>query len=1255
MLFVSPITRIYFNLALIAYISFLVAGCSCSTQDKEKKSSGVDSSAATVISAAAANGEASKALANAFPGSLALSLFPKPAAAGPHLKLSDDNFDPNGKSLQAKIADQEALLQGTADSCLPAALGKTVNVEVETCYDFDQDMLYGTKDIGQTPIQWLGTKNGTSSSGEACLVAFARAQAASVNALLDQTLGMGMAALCQQKKDNPHAVLPVPNAPLDLGESLQKLLGSGVTVSSATFKQLANKGGFPVYRILIAATLGDGIKRSIGVRHSPHNSSNSEFSGSVYLLAEGVPGFLGLDDGKGESKFQLMSITYARAVDPSSSVPTLRAELRTAHVAASLASTAITSEGVLDLNAGSNFTLATLGDESYGSYSAYSQPNDAMDSITYLAFSLNPESNEGKLSYWKNSGGGYYENARGFTITLGTPSPGGELSGCVASGTASTDLNRGTSIRRFLNEAEAANNLALTPVGFWHPLMNTPRATGSDSDGTYKIKTLPSGQIAKWYVPSGGNSTFNDFYSSAISGTLQAQQCFILSPSATTYAVDTSKTPEPSGFAMGDTTDDGDLAKFVVAPVPQVDASTSSTAPTYTIAGTISGLVSSGLVLSNKTGDTLKIDAGASSFSFVTATSNTSTEQLTVSAQPSVYTCTLSSTAATITAGNVSGISVSCRKNTYAISGTISGLGASGLLLQNNLGANLSVAAGSSSFTFTSAVATGDTYSVSIAALPTDYSCSIAGGSGKVLASAISNVAITCARAARTIGGSISGLGASGLTLKNNGGDTLTVPANATQFVFSTTAASGSTYAVTIASQPSGYVCTASSNSGTVSTTNISTVAITCAANFSVGGTISGLGASGLVLKNNAGDNLSVSSGATSFTFSTKLTATASYAVTIDTQATGYFCTLSNGTGTIASSNISNVALSCVAQYTIGGTISGLGAAGLLLQNNGGDNLSVASGASSFTFATKLTTSSSYAVTISTQPSGYSCTVASGSGSVASSNITSVSLSCAAYAASSASVTATVAGGFKIYTFNSNGTFTVGSGGAISVDYLVVAGGGGGGCSNASNGAGGGGGAGGVLTGTMSSLATGTYTISVGSGATTCGANNFTGASNGSNSSVSGTGLTTITAVGGGGGGTANSNASFTAAQVGGSGGGGSYLGTGASGTASQGYAGGNGYSASAGGGGGAGGTPTASTTDGGTGISSSISGSSVCYGGGGGGYSNGSGYSTSAHPGVVCGGAYGKTNDGSANRGGGGSSYGGAGGSGVIILKSAN
>ena len=89
----------------------------------------------------------------------------------------------------------------------------------------------------------------------------------------------------------------------------------------------------------------------------------------------------------------------------------------------------------------------------------------------------------------------------------------------------------------------------------------------------------------------------------------------------------------------------------------------------------------------------------------------------------------------------------------------------------------------------------------------------------------------------------------------------------------------------------------------------------------------------------------------------------------------------------------------------------------------------------------------------------------------------------------------------------------------ISTSYLVVAGGGSGGIGII---AGGGGGAGGVTYGTVNIPLSNTLTINVGLGGNaivnTTPATAFSGI-NGGNSNITGTGFTTIPAVGGGGGG----------------------------------------------------------------------------------------------------------------------------------------
>lgn len=83
--------------------------------------------------------------------------------------------------------------------------------------------------------------------------------------------------------------------------------------------------------------------------------------------------------------------------------------------------------------------------------------------------------------------------------------------------------------------------------------------------------------------------------------------------------------------------------------------------------------------------------------------------------------------------------------------------------------------------------------------------------------------------------------------------------------------------------------------------------------------------------------------------------------------------------------------------YTIGGTVTGLTAGTVVLQNNAGDNLSItASGA--FTFPTAVQGGRAYAVSVLTQPPGPDCAVTSGSGTAAA-NVTNVSVTCTLNAA----------------------------------------------------------------------------------------------------------------------------------------------------------------------------------------------------------------------------------------------------------------
>ncbi|MES2935673.1 MAG: hypothetical protein V4805_19545 [Pseudomonadota bacterium] len=164
---------------------------------------------------------------------------------------------------------------------------------------------------------------------------------------------------------------------------------------------------------------------------------------------------------------------------------------------------------------------------------------------------------------------------------------------------------------------------------------------------------------------------------------------------------------------------------------------------------------------------------------------------------------------------------------------------------------------------------------------------------------------------------------------------------------------------------------------------------------YSISATVSGLGSGKtVVLQNSNAQTLSFASN-TNGTFATKLGSGTSYAVSVKTQPSGQTCTVSNGSGTIAGSNVTNVTVACVTNtYSISATVSGLGSGKtLVLQNSNADTLSFSTNTSK-PFATKLTTGASYAVTVKTQPIDQTCTVSNGSGTIASSNVTNVTVAC---------------------------------------------------------------------------------------------------------------------------------------------------------------------------------------------------------------------------------------------------------------------
>jgi 6-phosphogluconolactonase (cycloisomerase 2 family) len=263
------------------------------------------------------------------------------------------------------------------------------------------------------------------------------------------------------------------------------------------------------------------------------------------------------------------------------------------------------------------------------------------------------------------------------------------------------------------------------------------------------------------------------------------------------------------------------------------------------------------------------------------------------------------------------------------------------------------------------------------------------------------------------VGGTVTGLSGTGLALTDNGADTLTISANGT-FVFATALSAGASYAVAVVSQPMSpaQTCTVTNGTGAVSASDITNVTVVCVAagggtsptSYHVGGTVTGLSGSGLAVTDNGGDKLTIAANGT-FVFATALSAGAPYAVAVASQPTSpaQTCTVTNGTGAVSASDITNVAVVCVAagggtsptSYHVGGTVTGLSGSGLAVTDNGGDKLTISANGT-FVFATALSATAPYGVAVASQPTNpaQTCTVTNGTGTVGASDITNVTIAC---------------------------------------------------------------------------------------------------------------------------------------------------------------------------------------------------------------------------------------------------------------------
>jgi hypothetical protein len=174
---------------------------------------------------------------------------------------------------------------------------------------------------------------------------------------------------------------------------------------------------------------------------------------------------------------------------------------------------------------------------------------------------------------------------------------------------------------------------------------------------------------------------------------------------------------------------------------------------------------------------------------------------------------------------------------------------------------------------------------------------------------------------------------------------------------------------------------------------------------YAVGGTMSGLQGV-VVLRNNGGDDVTVSANG-AFQFATTEADGAAFAITVSTQPTSpaQTCSVANGSGAVAGADARGATVTCTTNtYFINPQINGLLeglpiGGGLVLQDNGTDDTTIynpGGGVTAFynAFQTQLPSGATYRVTVKMQPSGETCSVSNGSGTVGASVVNDIVVTC---------------------------------------------------------------------------------------------------------------------------------------------------------------------------------------------------------------------------------------------------------------------
>jgi len=171
---------------------------------------------------------------------------------------------------------------------------------------------------------------------------------------------------------------------------------------------------------------------------------------------------------------------------------------------------------------------------------------------------------------------------------------------------------------------------------------------------------------------------------------------------------------------------------------------------TYSVGGTVTGMTAGTHVTLLDNGSNATVVSANTSFTFSSQISAGGSYAVTVGTQPTGQTCSISHGAASAVAANISNVTVVCAVDEFSVGGNVTGLATGEQVTLLNNGGNPTTVSANGAFTFSSPIAFGGNFAVTVQVQPLGQTCSLTGATGSNI-SANSSVAVSCATSSLTI------------------------------------------------------------------------------------------------------------------------------------------------------------------------------------------------------------------------------------------------------------------------------------------------------------------------------------------------------------------------------------------------------------------------------------------------------------------------------------------------------------------------